>query len=128
MKNRGTDVQKINYYLVNSTNNTPGKNLIRSVTRNLLPTAQETSDDQLLLSGVDDFVLSFFDGSQWRDSWDSTQDEMLLPTAVRVQIYLTLSSNAPTTAQRLPVELVVPLDVASTNLTNSATSSTGGSS
>jgi len=102
-----SEVQKVAYYLTTSTNLGPGRDLVRSVSRNLLPAATEFPDSQVLLSGVEQALLLFYDGTDWTETWDTTT-QTNLPAAVKIQIALT-----PKTEQRLtvaePIELVVPV-------------------
>lgn len=101
------EVQKVAYRLAESTNNTPGLDLFRVVTRNLLPTLTEDSEDQWLMGGVETVEFEFYDGTLWRDYWDSSTEETPLPAAIRVAIQLTDDSDARW--QRDPIELVVPI-------------------
>jgi prepilin-type N-terminal cleavage/methylation domain-containing protein len=116
------DVQKVSYFLAPSTNNTPGMDLYRAVTRNLLPVLTEESVDQFLMSGVEEINFFFYDGNGWVDTWDSTTPDSAtgltnsLPQAIKVQIQLT--GDQPTSTAGAPVEIVVPLLVqVSTNQT-----------
>jgi type II secretion system protein J len=122
------EIQRISYLLVESTNRTGGRELVRAVTRNLLPgTAEELPAEQWLMSGVDGIAFSYYDGTQWRDAWDSTTADQTtgqtnnLPRAIKVQIQLASEQGgraAPTVA---PIELVVPILVqARTNQTQQA--------
>jgi type II secretion system protein J len=116
------EIQKVAYYLVDPTNNTPGKELYRSVTRNLLPVVEDESDDQWLMSGVEDLVFQFYDGMDWQDSWDSTTSETNLPLAIKVQLEL---AQPATALERPPaIELVVPVVVQTR--TNEVAQATGG--
>lgn len=122
------NVQKVAYLLVESTNrNALGKDLIRAVTRNLLPAGgfEEVPVEQLLLTDVEDVFFLYHDGTDWVESWDSTADDtMKLPRAIKVQIQFASESRA---SLQPPVELVVPIVVeASTNATSSASSNGGG--
>ena len=103
------EVQKVSYQLVSSTNlSSTGRDLVRSVTRNLLPTLQDQAVKQSLLTGVQSITFQFHDGSQWRDSWDSTTaDSARLPHAIKVQLQMAAEPSARTLPT--PVELVVPL-------------------
>jgi hypothetical protein len=68
------DIQRVTYELKTPADrNAAGKDLYRSVTRNLL-TVVTTPDveDQLMLSGVASIKFSCFDGTQWQDTWDTT--------------------------------------------------------
>jgi len=112
------DIQKVTYELRDPTDrNEPGKDLFRSVTRNLMATtAVPDVEDQWMLRGVQSVEFSCFDGSQWSDTWDTTGLTSVntnLPTAVRVRIQLA-GSNPATTP---PIEMLVPIDSQSrTNL------------
>jgi len=105
-----SQVQRISYYLTPSTNGLPGRDLIRSVTRNLLPTFQEQPVQIPVLGGVDSIYFQFHDGNQWKDTWDSaTETASRLPTAVRVQIQMAAAERSK--ALPPPIELVVPVMV-----------------
>jgi hypothetical protein len=65
-----------------------------------------------MIGGVESIEFSCFDGSQWRNYWDTSSTDTNLPTAVRVR--LQLAGADPTQ----PIEMVVPLDAQS--LTNQA--------
>lgn len=119
------EVQKVMYYLAPPTNRVRGLDLYRSVTRNLLPLAQEQFEPEWLMGGVEQLTFWFYDGSQWVATWDSTTAETPLPRAIKVQLDLT-----PPEDQRFdptPVFLVVPLIVQAPASTNSTTTTTGGS-
>lgn len=117
------NVQKVAYLLVDSTNRSAlGKDLIRAVTRNLLPAGgvEEEPVEQRLLTDVSEVLFFFHDGTNWQESWDSTADETKkLPRAIKVQLQLAFEDRA---SQSPPIELVVPLVAeASTNTTTQAT-------
>ncbi len=103
------DIQRVTYELKDAADrNAAGKDLVRSVTRNLLTTTTPDLADQTLLSGVASLRFSCFDGTQWLDTWDTTDNstsDTNLPTAVRVQIQMAGNDkNAP------PIEILVPID------------------
>lgn len=113
------DIQRVTYELRDPVNrNTPGKDLIRSVTRNLLSPTTPEVDDQWMMSGVQSLTFSCYDGVQWWSTWDTTgltSDNTNLPVAVRVDIQ-------PVGSQMAPIEMVVPIDSQSrTNVTLNAT-------
>ncbi|MEY4198263.1 MAG: Type secretion system protein [Verrucomicrobiota bacterium] len=118
-------MQRVSYRLADSTNLTAvGKDLVRAVTRNLLPTLVEAApQEQLLLQGVEEVLFFYHNGTDWQESWDSTADETKkLPRAIKVQLLMATADRA---AQQSPIELIVPIVVeASTNITDTA--STGG--
>jgi hypothetical protein len=60
--------------------------LIRRVTRNLLSQVQANPDEEIICRHVLGFNLRYYDGSQWNDSWDSTQEDNTLPAAIEVTL------------------------------------------
>ena len=109
------EIQRVTYELKNPADATAnGKDLYRSVLRNLLAVTPPTAEDQLLLSGVASVKFSCYDGTMWQDTWDTTSESSVntnLPTAVKVDIQMAGSAQAG------PVELIVPIDaVARTNM------------
>ena len=104
------DIQKITYELRDPTDrNEPGKDLYRTVTRNVMATSLPDVDDQWMLGGVQNIQFFCFDGSQWSETWDTTGVTSVntnLPLAVRVRIQL--AGNNP--AQTAPIEMLVPVD------------------
>lgn len=113
------EIARVTYYLADPTNNSPGRDLVRAVTRNLLPIVEDQPEHQWLLGGVDDLRFLFFDGLDWSETWDSTTAATPLPSALKIQLWLT--ATEPGRARSDPIELVVPLLVqAGTNQTESA--------
>ena len=109
------DIQRVTYELKNPANTAaPGKDLYRSVTRNLLPVATPEVSDQLMLSGVASVKFSCYDGTIWQPNWDTTTATAVntnLPLAVKVDIQMAGDASLE------PVEIVVPLDcVVRTNM------------
>ena len=109
------EVQKVVYYLKNPASRTvPGKDLVRAVSRNLLPTTREELIEQWLMGGIERLQFSFFDGAAWRDSWDSTTPDPAtgqtntLPSAIKIQLDLAASYGEP---RKAPVQLLVPVIV-----------------
>lgn len=127
------EVQRVSYHLQPSTNNTPGLDLYRAVTRNLLPVAADQPESvaadqpeyQWLMGGVQTIAFSYYDGSTWRDSWDSTNGLTApLPNAIKVQIQL--EPGLEQRSQIAPVELVVPLMTQSRSNQTAQAASGGG--
>ena len=119
------EIQKVSYLLTDSTNRTGGKDLVRSVTRNLLPSLQEQPVQQSLMSGVQMMIFLYYDGTQWRNTWDSTIADTktgltnTLPQAIKVQ--LALASERTGRLAPAPIELIVPVVVQGrTNATSQA--------
>jgi len=130
------DVQQVEYYVVRDTTGaTPGGggNLVRAVTRELLQTGggEPQADEQQIMSGVQSFQVSFYDGANWQTSWNFNAEDSgtnsstgaatsgtasgtsgssgaaeTLPLAIRVDI-----QQAPATAGGSPpppLEILVP--------------------
>jgi type II secretion system protein J len=109
-----SEVRRVTYELrLPADRSAPGKDLIRSVTRNLLTDTAPQPDDQWLMGGVQSIQFLCYDGFQWRDYWDTTLTDTNLPTAVRVRIQLAGANNAPGGE---PIEMVVPVDAQPRNL------------
>jgi type II secretion system protein J len=106
------DIQRVTYELKDPADHTaPGKDLIRSVTRNLLSTAALDVEDQWLMSGIENIKFSCFDGTQWNDAWDTTDMTSMntnLPVAVRVLIQM--AGNKGGNPHPSPLEILVPID------------------
>ena len=117
------DIQEVTYELREPKERTSagGKDLVRSITRNLLATTGQESEDQWLMGDVQSLEFACYDGTDWRDSWDTSLGDTNLPSAVRVRIQL-VSDNRTDTLNRQPMEMVIPLLTQSrTNQTQAAT-------
>jgi type II secretion system protein J len=105
------EVQRVTYELrTPSDRSALGRNLVRSVVRNLLAQNSPDVEDQLMMSGVQNITFSCYDGfGGWQPNWDTTGLTSIytnLPLAVRVDIQMAGKNAA--TAQA--IELVVPID------------------
>jgi type II secretion system protein J len=60
--------------------------LVRRVTANLLPPKDVEPEEQILCRNVASLNLRYFDGDNWVDDWDSTNDANSLPLAVEMDI------------------------------------------
>lgn len=113
------EMQRVSYLLVASTNKVFGKDLVRSVSRNLLPSLQDQSEQEWLMTGVQTLTFLYLDGGQWRDSWDSTTANTTtgvsngLPAAVKVQLQLATENSGGSRgrSRELPIEMIVPIVV-----------------
>ncbi len=104
------DIQKVDYWLQPPTNRTdvPGKDLIRGVTRNLLSaTPIQPEQQQVLLSGVQNLQFSFFDGTNWNDTWSTTLTN--IPIAIKTSI--SFASDKAGAVASAPVQFTVPVVV-----------------
>lgn len=126
------DIQCVRYYLRNPTNRTAavGMDLFRVLNRNLLSATTETPEEQWLMSGVERVQFSFYDGTQWKNSWNSTNDLTLLPRAIKLEMVLAPSPEPGPLTSRVAARQVHPViqlvsPVVLTAVTNS-TSTAGG--
>jgi len=104
-----SEIQKVTYGLqAPSDSSTTGKDLIRTVTRNLLTTGTEDDDEQFLAGGIESLTFSYFDGNNWIDSWDDST-ETNLPMAVKVNVQMAAANMSA--ARPDPIQLLVPLMV-----------------
>jgi type II secretion system protein J len=101
-----SEVQVVAYFLAPTTDGSNTKNLVRAVTRNLLPVQEPTTEEQVLLTGVTDAEFDYYDGDEWTNTWDSTVTSTL-PVAVRFSLSLANRDSGP--AAPKPIELVVPV-------------------
>jgi len=62
--------------------------LVRKVIPNLLSPQAPNPDVEVICRGVGGFNLRYYDGTQWNDTWDSTQQQNVLPNAVEVTLTL----------------------------------------
>jgi hypothetical protein len=73
-------------------------------------------------------MVSFFDGSSWRETWNGTNETTPLPRAIRLSLTLVETNFNRGNTRPQPIEMVVGLMVEpSTNAQSTAqSSSTGG--
>ncbi len=121
-----SEVRRVAYLLTAPTNGSAGRVLHRAVTHNLLPVNQATLEDQTLIGGVDSVHFSFYDGSTWRDTWNSTNETVPLPRAIRFELLLLSTNLNRGNITPRPIEMVVNILVEPS--TNSTSQSTGGGS
>ncbi len=89
----------------------PGKDLIRTVTRNLLSSTTPEIEEQFLLGGVESVQFLCYDGAQWLTEWDTTSVSSVntnLPSAVRVR--LQMAAKGGVNGRPAPSEMLVPID------------------
>lgn len=104
------DVQRVAYFLASSATdgNARAKDLVREVKRNLLPVQDEVGESQVLLHGVSEATIEFFDGAEWIDTWDS-EATSTLPTALKLRLVLARADDGEPAGE--PIELIVPVSV-----------------
>jgi type II secretion system protein J len=102
------EVQRVAYYLAPASTGPDGQDLLRVVTRNLLPVQEPLPEQQVLLHGVESATILFHDGMGWVDAWDSSATSTL-PSALKFSLVMRpreTGGSAPP-----PIEMVVPVVV-----------------
>jgi general secretion pathway protein J len=103
------DLQEVVYELKAPTDkNQTGMDLVRCVNPNLLATATQAADIQPLMSHVETADFDCYDGSQWRNTWDTSSGDTNLPVAVRIRIRL-VANPGEDASRKAPLEIMVPL-------------------
>jgi type II secretion system protein J len=103
------DLQEVFYELKSpSDQNQTGMDLVRCVNRNLLAMTTQTPAIQRLMGNVQTLEFECYDGSQWRNTWDTSASDTNLPLVVRVRIQL-VPQPGEAAGNRQPVEMIVPL-------------------
>ena len=77
------DVQCVEYYVIDSEDpeaDTETGVLVRAVTRDLME--YPDADEQIILTRVREFTVTFYDGEEWQDVWSNGT----MPRAVKVRI------------------------------------------
>ena len=84
-----------------------GMELVRRVTTNLLAPVQPVPGAEVLCTHVTGFTIAYFDGTNWDDTWDSTQTQPVndLPSAVM----LTLAASPKPGKPPIQEQRIVPL-------------------
>lgn len=103
------DLQEVFYELkAPADRDQDGMDLVRCVHRNLLATTIQPPDIQWLMSGVQTLEFECCDGTQWRNTWDTSTTDTNLPVAVRIRIQL-VAKPGQEAGMMQPIEMVVPL-------------------
>lgn len=93
---RLSDLINVELVLTEDTENTGSYMLVRNVTTNLLAPSTTQPQTQVLARGLTGWDVSYSDGTDWVDDWDSTQQNDTLPLAVRVTLYRPKPTNKRT--------------------------------
>lgn len=103
------DVRKVSYYLASPTNSlSPGWDLIRVSSGNLLPSTVDEPTSRWLMSGIESMYFQYYDGSTWANTWDS-ETSGDAPIAIKIQIAPATADNEPNDHLQEPVEIIVPV-------------------
>jgi type II secretion system protein J len=108
--------------------------LVRDVTTNLLARREPEPVEQVLCRDVVSLNLRYYDGENWVDEWDSSEDSNSLPLAVEVDIEIAYhrksgrrdknSEEKPET-RRLVQSFAVPCKAAEETTSDTETESSG---
>ena len=80
--------------------------LVRAVTRNLLAIVEQEPEKQKILERVVSLELTYYDGEQWRDSWDSTTEDNQAPLAVAARVEFAPDPATPSPLVRIVAPVV----------------------
>ncbi len=84
------DVREVVYFLEPDPSGQGGTVLARRVTSNLLADQLLPDPDQVICRHVVSLQLSYFDGTDWNDTWDSTAQTGTLLNCLPVAVQITL--------------------------------------
>lgn len=118
----GPELQQVEYYIEADGESTDQKygSLMRAVNRTLLGTLDQPDGVETVLTGVEAMEVGFYDGSQWQETWDTSNSGTsttstataaastgpAIPLAIRVR--LTLAAEAHPGSARRMIEVLVP--------------------
>jgi type II secretion system protein J len=103
------DIQEVFYELKTPTDrDQAGMDLVRCINRNLLATTTQTPEIQWLMGKVQTLQFDCYDGTQWRNTWDTSAGDTNLPVAVRIRIQL-VAKEGERNANPTPLEMLVPI-------------------
>jgi type II secretion system protein J len=104
------DIQEVFYELKTPADrNQTGMDLVRCINRNLLATTTQTPEIQWLMGNVQTLQFDCYDGTQWRNTWDTSASDTNLPVAVRISIQL-VAKQTEGAGNLQPLEMIVQLD------------------
>ena len=99
--------------------------LVRRVITNLLSQVEPEPYEEILCRGVRALNIRYFDGTTWQDSWDSTQLENNIPSAVELTLELDRSADGQLKVIQFPRVFLLSCSTLST-ASASQSGSTGG--
>ncbi|MDO8542646.1 MAG: type II secretion system protein GspJ [Opitutaceae bacterium] len=118
--NQFSEVQRVTYFLGPATDGGNTKDLVRVVNRNLLPIQDTPGEPEVLLHGVSEATIEFYDGTAWTSEWDS-EASSTVPNGIRLRLTLARTDLAQSAPE--PIELVVPVFIATTTTIRAAAES-----
>jgi type II secretion system protein J len=103
------------------------QDLVRRVSGNLLSEQGVTPDEETVCRNVAGFTLRYYTGSDWQDTWDSTQEDNTVPAAVEVTLQLQPPGSDPR-SQNQPVSYVRVFPISCSTAVQDTNVNTGGTS
>lgn len=82
-----SDIEKVEIE-ISTRDETNEQVLVRKVTTNLLSPKTLDPDEEVLCGGVRSLNLRYYNGTDWEDEWDSSDNDNTLPEAVEITILL----------------------------------------
>lgn len=119
-----SEVRRVELFIDNDPDNSNQQVLIRRVTGNLLATVEPPPFDEVICRGITGMNLRYFDGTDWQDSWDSTQRDSEIPAAVEVTLEFKRDVNGRQVVT--PYQRVFILSASTLSATSTSSSSTTG--
>lgn len=123
------EVRRVELQVAADANNGRDQVLLRRVYGNLLATVEPLPYDEIICRGLVGMNLRYFDGYSWLDSWDSTQNENAIPSAVEVTLEFRQPGNLQTQGGVIRYQRVFLLSTSTVSATSgqtTGTSTTGG--
>ncbi len=90
---KACDIRKVEFEITER-DNTKEKVIVRDITTNLLSPKTLDPDEEILCGNIQSLNFRYYDGSDWQDSWDSTENDNSLPVAVEITITLATTGEA----------------------------------
>jgi prepilin-type N-terminal cleavage/methylation domain-containing protein len=109
------DAREVSFLLIKDPQGT-GQALVKRVTTNLLATTPTPDPDEVIARNVTSLEFSYFDGTAWNDTWDSTIAQLnapinTIPFAVQITIEMApLTKGGPVrrTNRMVPISAAKP--------------------
>jgi prepilin-type N-terminal cleavage/methylation domain-containing protein len=103
------DMQKVAYYLKQPDYSRSSRTLdmVRAVTRNILASSEQDLEETPLVNNVETMQITFYNGSDWVNTWYATNQEPALPLAIKMSVYFTPTEIGK--PARDPLEFLVPI-------------------
>ena len=118
----GADIRKIELSIEIPDGSTK-QALVRRVYYNLLPNKSPEPKVQILCRNIRSFYLRYYDGTLWRDDWDSKAQGDILPNAVEATLEIDAADSKPgdDVAYRITRVFALPCGVSASQAADGST-------